>query len=739
MVRQRLQNRSNLQIAIPLVVVFFIAASAILSAQTSANGLREHVFDLYTRLYARPAAVPPKVALIDIDAESIDRVGPWPWPRTALAGLVTAAEEAGAKAVVVTVPVDGRDPLSPEVAIKFWQRTGRADVIGPVLSQLPTNNAALAAAARDHAIATSVGHTPGTAGDWLRSDVLAVDWLTFAGREATGFVALRAAPAHGELDLGIEETSLVSVSALPMDPDGMVRRTPLLWSRNNVPTPTAALAGIALAEGPITVWPATRVLKAGGSPVAALGLLGQEKPIRLDYENGVRLWFPKDLAVPTVTAWRALDSGGSWTKPLDGKIVFIGESVSETSALSTPRGAMPVATIQALLADQLEAGDVLLRPAWTKWIEGIAALLFGLIALVVSLALRPLTSILTATLISISALSGTYFIFKNVGVLLDPLPVVFAAIAAPGTVLLVHIVTMLRGGDVARATFHGALPAKTVAQIQSKGPGKLLSGVRRPVTVLSCGLQLPPTLEAAYKDRPADYISLTGAFMDALRNTVLNSGGTVDYAEDGRLLGYWNVPEKIGAPIERACGCGLKMIEELNRLAENMQSANVSGIGAGGFADTKLEVGIAHGECFAGALGHGNRKRYAVIGAAVDLASRLRSKAHLYGPAVITDARVFDALRHQYAFLDLDVLPAETGDNGEMVYGLSGNSFLKASKAFRSLADIQRELVLAWRNGDLNAATIQLQHLRAIPGVPDSFIELYEKRITEARNNLSAE
>ena len=146
-----------------------------------------------------------------------------------------------------------------------------------------------------------------------------------------------------------------------------------------------------------------------------------------------------------------------------------------------------------------------------------------------------------------------------------------------------------------------------------------------------------------------------------------------------------------------------------------------------------VEIGIASGPCFAGPAGVGARNRYTAIGETVSLATRLRARSTLYGPAIITDDAVFDALRHHYAFLDLDVVRLEGSAQSRAVYGLVGNPFLKASKAFRQLADTQRELLLSWRSGDLAAATLQLQRLRALPGVPDPYVALFEARILAAR------
>ena len=46
--------------------------------------LRGGTFDLYQRLLPR-SYVPSLVRVIDIDDESLRRIGQWPWPRTVIA------------------------------------------------------------------------------------------------------------------------------------------------------------------------------------------------------------------------------------------------------------------------------------------------------------------------------------------------------------------------------------------------------------------------------------------------------------------------------------------------------------------------------------------------------------------------------------------------------------------------------------------------------------------------------
>ncbi|MEM9989836.1 MAG: hypothetical protein AAF723_09995, partial [Pseudomonadota bacterium] len=394
------------------------------------------------------------------------------------------------------------------------------------------------------------------------------------------------------------------------------------------------------------------------------------------------------------------------------------------------------AALHAQFSEQIRLGLIPHRPAWAGPLEAGLALLLGVFCVFAAIYFRPLLAGTVSIGLSLGALVTTFLLFQEAQLLIDPAPMMMASLGGQLAILASVVGNMLFRDDAIRGAFHGALPASTMMKLQAGAGGNFLRGVRRQITVLSCRLRLPPKIVQDFEGRPDDFIRFVASANDALRRTILSHGGTVDFGEDGRLLAYWNVPEPSDKPIEKACACALKMIDDMNTLSENVQSSAFAGADTDeDFADSSIEIGLASALSFAGPVGRGSRNRYAVLGEAVKLACALRARAPQYGPAIITDDIVFDALRHHYAFLDLDIIRTAEDHPVRTVYGLVGNPFLKASKAFRQLADTQRELVQSWKDGELAATTLQLQRLRGIPGVPDAYIDLYEERLNRARGN----
>ena len=104
-----------------LLVVVAVYAGALALGQTLTTlraNFQNVVFDQYQRWRPRATGAERLVRVVDIDDESIRRLGQWPWPRAEMAKLVDAL--AGAKAAAI-----GFDVLFSETDRAPVRRRGR--------------------------------------------------------------------------------------------------------------------------------------------------------------------------------------------------------------------------------------------------------------------------------------------------------------------------------------------------------------------------------------------------------------------------------------------------------------------------------------------------------------------------------------------------------------------------------------------------------------------------------------
>ncbi|HAK63356.1 MAG TPA: adenylate/guanylate cyclase domain-containing protein, partial [Alphaproteobacteria bacterium] len=77
------------------------------------QAVRTMVFDFYVAQKPRPYDPNLPVRIVDIDDESLTRLGQWPWPRTRMAEIVRRLEEYGALAIGFDVLFAEPDRTSP--------------------------------------------------------------------------------------------------------------------------------------------------------------------------------------------------------------------------------------------------------------------------------------------------------------------------------------------------------------------------------------------------------------------------------------------------------------------------------------------------------------------------------------------------------------------------------------------------------------------------------------------------
>jgi len=160
----------------------------------------------------------------------------------------------------------------------------------------------------------------------------------------------------------------------------------------------------------------------------------------------------------------------------------------------------------------------------------------------------------------------------------------------------------------------GKVSDETVAQAMISGDLDLeLGGELKHVSVLFCDIRgftaitehMPPT----------DAINLLNHHMTAMTGVVRKHYGVVDKFVGDEIMAVFGALKSYGNDAANAAACALEMIavrEQLNR---------VSG------EPLEIGIGLATGEVVAGCMGSVDRLNYTVLGARVNLASRLCSEA----------------------------------------------------------------------------------------------------------------
>ena len=127
------------QMLVPLLVVV-VALLVALWDPIPLQILRNALFDQYQRWQPRVYQEAP-VRIIDIDDESLRRLGQWPWPRTRMAELTARLQRANPAVITFDVLFTEPDRTSPKAILDIWQTSAN---VRKQLLTLPDHDEVLA-------------------------------------------------------------------------------------------------------------------------------------------------------------------------------------------------------------------------------------------------------------------------------------------------------------------------------------------------------------------------------------------------------------------------------------------------------------------------------------------------------------------------------------------------------------------------------------------------------------------
>ena len=380
--------------------------------------LNHKVYDTFLLGLPRSEESPSSVLIVDIDERSLREYGQWPWPRHRIATLVEKLEELGARSIGLDMLFAETDRTSLErirrelrqdfaIELEFKgvpqglrdhdQRfaevlSRRTAVLGYqfLFDEEPGSDSCLL-----HPLpANSLGRVSGgeTSGDFIRARSVACNLPILS----------RAAGMSGFFNIS-------------PDPDGILRRVPLLIEYEGRLYPSLALATLMRAmpsEGILLKWgkdgPHSLFFNQTEIPLSPKGtmLIGYRgKGRTFDY-----------LSAADVLSHRVPKSR------VQGKISFVGTTASGMKELkSTPFDAVfPGVEVHATIVDNILGKSFLLQPRWAWGLESLFILVLGVLSSLILSRMQAGWSSLFLTTLAAGIWQGSSLIFQTQGIFLSP-------------------------------------------------------------------------------------------------------------------------------------------------------------------------------------------------------------------------------------------------------------------------------------------------------------------------------
>lgn len=357
-----MEKTANARAAGRRLVLLCGVAPALLTAALAifTPSLFEHLdrraYDSLVRSLPAPTD-PPRVAIVDIDDRSLGAIGQWPWSRDVVARLVTQLRDLGASVIALDIVfpesdrfdrVDTERQASPDAELASVLRSTHA-VVGYAFTFTSP-----AQGSRDcvlHPLTLPVIQRGST-----NADVPAF--------RATGVVCSLPILANAAADSGF-------LNAVP-DPDGMLRRLPLVIERDGRLYPGLGLAAAIAATNSHPM--ALRIQN-----VNAASLVFDTGEVPLDGRSNLLLRYRGGShSLPYIAAVDVLEGHAS-TTTLKDAIVMVGTTaIGARDGVSTPfETVFPGVEVQATIADNLLRRDFISRPPDALTIEMAGVLALG--------------------------------------------------------------------------------------------------------------------------------------------------------------------------------------------------------------------------------------------------------------------------------------------------------------------------------------------------------------------------
>jgi adenylate cyclase len=706
-----------------LILAIHVAQPAVLAT------LGNLVFDSYQRLAPR-AYEDAGVRVVDIDDETIRRLGQWPWPRTDMARLTQSLSDAGAAAVAYDIVFSEPDRTSPARAAAILRANPEARGDYADIAALPDH---------DVLLGQTVAATPTVVSYFLTAEANTVRPPEVAGVVFSGTPPLSALPTfQGAIvtlpAIGSGASGAGFVSRLG-DRDGVIRTAPLLSRLGDQVLPSLSLEALRAAQGAGSI----QVRGTDGSGEVAAGQVGVVAVRTGEFEapttRSGELWmhFTGEAPDRIVPAWRILTGDlppEEMQRLFEGNIVFIGAgAVGLRDLVSTPvRERELGVVVHAQAAEQMILGRFLMRPDWALGLERILLLAFGVGLAFLAPRLGAVRGGALAIVALLATAVGSWIAFRYNGLLLEPTVPLATTASVYTAVTALSFWREEQSRAYIRQAFDRYLSPELVERI-ARDPGQLeLGGEERDMTVLFSDIRSFSRISERMS--PKQLIDFLIELLTPLTEVLLNRRATIDKYIGDAILAFWNAPLDDPDQYENAANGALDMIQAMKAL--NVRQAGMVGPWPG---DVSIGIGLNAGRCCVGNMGSRQRLDYSLIGDAVNLASRLEGLTKVYGVPILI-GQILARNIPTFAVLEVDRVRVVGREAPETIYALIGRPEEAGSDGFLSLSASWNRMLRAYREQDWAAAEAALGNARsagAALGV-DRLAQVFEDRIRRFRD-----
>jgi adenylate cyclase len=700
--------------------------------------LEFQLYDWRFRVRGAEQAKAP-VAIVAIDAKSVDELGRFPWRRSVMARLINRLSDAGVSTIGFDV-VFSEPETPPEIAplrAVVAHLTGGEDggdsqvveVLDRAIAQADTDTRleeAIRASDRvvagyffrtaDYVDVEGQGHVDlplEQALPMVRKSRL----VARVPKNAAPSSILECVSVEPNLDRFNQATRRMGFFNAVPDDDGVVRRTSLIARCGGEFYKALSLAMYELHVGNKSqvIWEEDRGfvlgLKAGDTIIPT----DENGRVLVNY-RGPPQTFPHYSAVDVIF-------GRIPDEELEGKLVVIGPTeIGIGDVYPSPFAEVaPGVEVHASVLENMLSGEVLReRDDLVVW-ELLAMVVLGVVTMVAV----PLLG---------TAVRGAIFSLALAGAVTATMTWLFVE---HGVVLnLAYPLLMVGGMYIAMAVTHGSseeaqarfiresfaqfVPPDVVSEMIADPDSFVMGGQRKDVSILFSDIRSFTTISEDLG--PDKTTKLLNEYLTPMTHIVFESRGTLDKYIGDAIVAFWNAPLDVEDHPLRAAEAAVAMQDVCTEMRANRSDL----VGADRLF---IGIGIHSAEVNVGLMGSDTRVDYTMTGDGVNLCARLEGMTKQYGAGIATSKQLVDRLPPEAGFLtrELDVIRVKGKNEPVHIYEILGKRPPEAAE--KEWLEAYSAGMASYRKGNFEEAARILEQARAAHGGVDKACDLLLERI----------
>jgi len=548
---------------------------------------------------------------INIDEDTINKYGQWPFPRENYSDIIVDLYDRGAGLVVWNVLMSEEDRFG-----------GDAD-LSMTLTQVPV-------------ILTMIGteenknepYNPG------------------AGIINSDYMHLIPSISGITTNINVLETNAVGTGIADTYPeiDGVTRRAPLVFESNGILYPNVTMEVMRVIAGDPSFQIKLSPLGVDKLRIPQFGIIQTNAlgEIWIDWSQGYKTASAVDLP-----------------EDLNGAVVFVGVTAGGiTQPISTAKGGVwPHEMQAAMLGTTFNDSNISRHPDAKAWGELAVLVVAG----VLLIALSRWTYIgLGFFLLTLTGfVGGSVYGFAQYGLLIDGLTISFLLLLLGTFRYSVKFISEFLEKQAIKKQFAG-YASPTVVRMLQENPSLIKDGMKKEISICFSDLRGFTPLGESFGDDVKGLTKIMNGYMDAITQPILNADGMViKYIGDASMHVH-NAPIDDPNHPHTAVQCALDMLKAVEKFNDKITAEGRPPVGMG--------AGINTGLGYLGEMGSTQRHSYDVLGDSVSTAARIESKCKEYGMVLLIGEATYEKTKDDFFYLKLDDLAVKGKSIGISIY-----------------------------------------------------------------------